>query len=87
MYQNYDAIKLLLEERHRELITQKYVYHQLNGNNESRIKSWATGQLNALLENLGRPSVIDRLFRKQIRSTQSGFELNECQATPECQTC
>jgi hypothetical protein len=87
MYQNYDVVRLLHEERVRELINQNFVYSQLKRNEDSWIKIWATRQLRELLENLSRPTAIDRLFRKPIRTTQSGFELNECQATPDCHTC
>jgi hypothetical protein len=87
MYQNYDALKLIIDERHRELINLKYGYLQLNGRNDSRFKSWVTSQLRVLVENLRRPSMAAQLFRKPIRSTQTGFELDECQATPDCHTC
>lgn len=87
MDQNFDELKLILEERRRELITQNNMYSQLNGSGDSRMKSWTTGQLREFLDNLRISSVIDWLFPEPKRTTQTGFELNECQATPECQSC
>lgn len=87
MYQNYDVLKLIVEEHHRELINLKYGYQQLNGSDNSRIKSWITGQFREFLKILRRPSISALLFRRPIRTTQIGFEINECQVPPDCQPC
>ncbi len=87
MYHNYDALKLIIEEQHREQMNLKYGYRKLDWSEDSRIKTWIKGQFGELLEILRRPSITTRLFRSRIQTTQEGFEINECQAPPDCQPC
>lgn len=87
MYHNYDALKLIIEEQHREQMNLKYGYRKLDGSEDSRIKPWIKGQFGELLEILRRTSITTRLFRSRIQTTQEGFEINECQVPPDCQPC
>ena len=87
MYQNYDAIKLLLEERHREQLNLVNSLHQINGRKSPRNKSWITDQLREFIEGFSGPIFNNWLSQKPIQSTESSLEFTECQTTSDCQPC
>jgi hypothetical protein len=87
MYQNYDAVKLLIEERHREQLNIRLALNQLNGGKSSRNKSWITGQIGEYLVGLTSSIFRSQLHGKPIRSTEIGVEFTECQTTSDCQPC
>ncbi len=87
MYQNYDAIKLLVEERHREQLNLAHSIPQLNGGKNFRIKSWFTSQFGIFREGFIRSFFGAPQIQKPIRSTDIGVEFSDCQTTSGCNTC
>ena len=87
MYPNHDALKLLVEEHHRELIAQRQKYHQLNRRADSGITSWVRRRFDEFVDNRRIHALLVWLFPKPIRTSPNGIELTECQATPECNSC
>jgi hypothetical protein len=87
MFYPYSVLKLIHEERLREMMAQNYVYSQINKREDSRVKESRTGRIRRLISNFSLPSISAWRYPEPVRTTQTGIDLNECQATSECSPC
>ncbi len=87
MYFPYSLVKILHEERQRELLGQSSLYSQIDHDENSRIKVAVTERIRAFIVNLNLPAVFAKRYSEPVRTTQPEFGLTECQAAPECIPC
>ncbi len=87
MYLNHDAARLFLDDRHRELISQSTLMEQLNkfeNSPEFRFSSWSITEILKLLKS----RLVINWYKRELKvASQSGNKSQDCQATPECQSC
>jgi hypothetical protein len=86
VYPHY-VLKLIQDEHHRELIAQNSLNRQLKRRKDPLLTPWATRLARELLDNLRITFGFNWRNTKPIKTTQIGYEFNECQSTPDCQSC
>jgi len=82
----HNSIKLIVEERQRELRTQSFFITQLKAIESSQAQSRRVS-LFGFLPNGNLSFLVDWLFPGSNASVQTNCELQECQVNLECQSC
>ena len=79
MYHLHDSIKLIVEERQRELRTQYFFVNQLKATERSQVKSRRLS-LFGFLPNIRLSFMFDWLFPESNSSYEIECEIQECQS-------
>lgn len=87
VYLNHDAAKQFLDDRHRELISQSSLTDQLMKVENPQELRFSTRSTTVMLELLKSRLVINWDQTRLNVASQSGNNSQDCQATPECQSC
>ena len=87
VYLNYDAAKQFLGDRHRELISQSTLTNQLIEVENPQELRFSYLLITEML-NLLRSRLVFNWDHTGLNvANQSGNKSQDCQATPECQSC
>jgi hypothetical protein len=87
VYLNHDAAKQFLGDRHRELISQSTLTDQLMKVENSQELRFSNRLITELLALLRSRLAINWDQTELNVANQSGNKSQDCQATPECQSC
>ena len=87
MFYPHYVLKLIQDEHHRELIAQNSLNRQHQRRKDPQLTAWTTKFARELMDNLRIAFRFNWRHGKPISTTKNGYEFNECQPTPECQSC
>lgn len=87
VYLNHDAAKQFLGDRHRELISQSTLTDQLMKAENSQELRFSNRLITELLALLRSRLAINWDQTELNVANRSGNKFQDCQATPECQSC
>ena len=87
VYLNHDAARLFLDDRHRELISQSTLTNQLIKVENPQELRFSYRLITEMLKLL-RSRLLFNWDQTTLNvANQSGNKSQDCQATPECQSC
>ena len=81
MFQNHHHLKILAEERHRELLAQSRLVKQREELDRQRVKLGLNWSLSRIIRSVLEP------ITHPILVTQPDISPPECQTQPNCQVC
>lgn len=87
MFYPHYVLKLIQDEHHRELVDLSSLNKQLKSRGDPLLILWAARLVREFLGNLRITLSFNWRKSKAIHTTQIGFEFDDCQSTPECQSC
>jgi hypothetical protein len=87
MFYPHYVMKIIQDEHHRELIAQNSLNRQLKRRKDPQLTAWTTRFARELMDNLRIAYRFNWRNSKPVSTTQNGYEFNDCQPTPECQSC
>jgi hypothetical protein len=87
MYLHHDAIKVMFEERHKDLIAQSYLIKQLEGVGHNQGKPGVYWSMQSIINILKNILVIPKISSQPTIMCAACQDSLDCQSQPNCQPC
>ena len=87
MYLHHDASKVMLEERHKDLIAQSYLIKQLEGVGHNQGKPGVYWSIPSIINSLKTILAIPKISSQPTIKCAAGQDSPDCQSQPNCQPC
>jgi len=87
MYLHHDAIKVMLEERHKDLIAQSYLIIQLEEVDRNQGRPGVYWSIPSIINSLKTILAIPKISSQPTIKCAAGHDSPDCQSQPNCQPC